>query len=136
MLLNELRECHRPRQAQQLPSHSPDLLAKFRWPPRRVTMPEWHFPRLARRRRNQHAIVRNVFDPPRAGAKNDRVPGAAFENHFLVEFANTRAFRGAGKKYAVKSAIRNRSAVNYSNPPRALAAGELISDTIPCQPRT
>jgi hypothetical protein len=58
-------------------------------------MPKRHFAGLAGSGRDDHAIVSNFFDAPGGGTENDGVAGAAFENHFFVEFADAGAFCGA-----------------------------------------
>ena len=49
------------------------ILAELGGPARGVAVPERQLARLAGRGRDQHAIRRNVFDPPRAGAEHDHV---------------------------------------------------------------
>ncbi len=84
-------------------------------------MPERHFAGLARRGRNEDAIVRDFFDAPGAGAQNDGVAGAALEDHLFIEFADARAARGAGEEDAEQAAIGNGAAVDDGHAPRAFA---------------
>ncbi len=58
-------------------------------------------------------------------------PVRDFEDHFFVEFADARAFCGAGKKNSVEAAIGDGAAVDDGDAARALARREAIRDAIP-----
>ena len=131
VLFGELGKSHRPRQGEQFAGHFSNLFAKFGGATRSIAMPEWHFPGLPRRGRYQHAVVGNIFDSPGARAENDRVAGSAFENHFFIEFADARAFGRPSQKNAIQATIRNGATVDYRDPSRSLAAGELVAYAIP-----
>ena len=77
------------------------------------------------RRRDQHAIVRDLLDPPRRGAEHEGFADAALEDHLLVELADARRARarrrggtrrrGRGREWS----RRWRSATRFA-PSRAL----------------
>src|SRR5437588_11773052 len=90
----------RLRHLQKLASHAPDVVAKLRRTRGCVAMPKRHLARLARRRQNQHAIVRDLLDTPGAGAESERITLTALENHFFVEFADASALFCSSEKDA------------------------------------
>ena len=94
-------------------------------------MPERHFPGLARRRRNHHAVVCDILDPPGGSAQNNGVARAALENHLLIQLAHPRAPGRLRQENSVQTAIRNRPAVDDRHSPRALPAGQLIAQRDP-----
>ena len=55
----------RRRKAQQIAHQPADGQAELERPAGAIAFPERHLARLARRRRHQHAIVRDLFDAPR-----------------------------------------------------------------------
>ena len=60
---------------------SPDALA----------LPEGHEPGDAGRGRDEHAVARDLLDPPRRGAEEERLARAGLVNHLLVELADPAA---------------------------------------------
>ena len=87
------------RQPQQVVHQAADREPELERPAGAVALPERHLARLARRRRHEHAIVRDLLDPPRRGAEHERLADAALEHHFLVELADAR---GAGPVRAAR----------------------------------
>ncbi len=78
-----------------------------------VRLPERHLARFARRRRDEHAVVRDLLDAPGRGAEQERLADAALEHHLFVELADARAGPAlAGEEHAVEAAIGNRAAVD------------------------
>ncbi len=71
MLRRQPRHRHTPRHLAQLPHQRANPPPKLQRPPRLIPMPERHLPRLARSRRHQHAVMRNLIDPPRRSAQNE-----------------------------------------------------------------
>ena len=61
---HQARYCGGMRHLAQLARQLPDLLSEFQRTASRITMPERHLAWLARRRRNQHAIMGDLFDSP------------------------------------------------------------------------
>src|SRR4029450_7467819 len=56
-------------------------------------LPERHRARHARRRRDEHAVARDLLDPPRRGAEQERLPLASLVDHLLVGVAGRRHSR-------------------------------------------
>ena len=78
-----------------------------------VRLPERHLARFAGSRRDEHAIVGDLFDAPGRGAEEERLADAALEDHLFVELADARAGTAlAEQEDAVEPAIRNRAAVD------------------------
>ena len=50
-------------------------------------------PGHARRRRDEHAVARDLLDPPGRGAEHERLPGPGLVDHLLVELAHAAAAR-------------------------------------------
>src|SRR5450432_1872308 len=87
-----------------------DRLPERERAPRTIAVPKRHFPRLARRRRNQNAIVRDLFCAPRARAEQEHFSFAQLEDHFFVELTHAAPALWtvlAGEEYAVQSAVGN-----------------------------
>ncbi len=121
----------------QLAHQRADAPAELQRPPRCVAMPEGHLARLARRRRNQHAIMRDLIDAPRRRAQNECLAGAALEDHLLVQLAHAhRPPFGARKKDAIQPAVRNRPAIQDRQHLRALARCQQVADAVPRHART
>ncbi len=94
-------------------------------------MPERHFAGFAGSGRDDDAIVSDFFDAPGGGAEDDSVTGAAFENHFFVEFTNAGASCCTGEEDAVEPAIGNSTAIDNGDAAGALPRREAIGDAIP-----
>ena len=101
--------------------------AELQRPAGGVALPERHLARLARRRRDEHAVVRDLLDAPGRGAEQERLADAALEDHLLVELADARAGPAlAGEEHAVEPAIGNRAAVDDRDALGALAGRERV----------
>ena len=126
------RRRHVPKRAYQLANLAP----QFQRPAGRVRFPERHLSGYTRSGGDQHAIVRDLFDPPARRAEQERLADPAFEDHLLVELADT-GLRPAltDKEHAVQPAVRNGSAVDDRDTFGALAGGQPVLDSIPGQPR-
>ncbi len=112
----------------QLAHQLADAPAKLQRPAGVVPMPERHLARLARRRRDQHPVVRDLIDAPGRGAQDKGVAGPAFKDHLFVKLAHADrlAFR-PGEKYAVKPAIGNGAAIQDGQHLCPLARRERIA---------
>ena len=120
------------RQAAQLPDQPPDREAQLARSRRAVGLPERHLARLARRRRDEHPVVRDLLDTPARGAEHERLAHARFEDHLLVELAHPRgAFRGAGQEHAVQAAVGNRARVGDGDALGAFPRREQARDAVP-----
>src|ERR1700683_477754 len=135
MLLDQLGEGDLMGKPRYFTAHSANARSKFRGTAGSVTVPERHFAGFARSRRNDYPIMQNFIDSPSASAEDDGVSGAALEDHFLVQFADAAAFRGARQKNAVEAPVRNRAAVNDCYAARALPSRQFVGDPVPGEPR-
>ena len=131
VLFDEAREGGGGRHVEELAGHLADLAAELGGAAGAIAVPERHLAGLAGSGRDGDAIVRDLLDAPGGGAEDDRVAGAAFEDHFLIKLADPRAFRGAHEEDAEHAAIGNGAAVDDGDPLRALSRGELAGDAIP-----
>ena len=105
-------------------AHQPaDREAEFQRPAGAVALPERHLAGFARRGRDEHAVVRDLFDSPGGCAEHEGFAGAALEDHFLVQLADARrAGTGADEEHAEEAAVGNGAAVDDRHSLRALAA--------------
>jgi hypothetical protein len=96
-----------------------------------IAMPERHLAWLARRRRHEHAIVRNLLDAPGGGTKREGLANFGLEDHLLVQLADSRRAIGAREEYAVEAAIWNRSRVGDGHAFGAGASRDASLQAIP-----
>ena len=94
-------------------------------------MPEGHLARLTRRGRDEHAIVRDLFDAPRRCAERERLAHLAFEHHLFIELADAHRPIRAGEEHAVQAAIGNRSGVGNGHAPGAFAPRDRVVHAVP-----
>jgi len=59
--------------------------------PAAVGPPERHLPRLAGGGEDEHAVARDLGDPPAGGPEDEDLARAALEDHLLVELAHALA---------------------------------------------
>ncbi len=142
-LLVEIVMPHEPldggasRQMPQRADELADVSAEFEGAPGRVRLPERHLAGLPGRRRDQHAIVRNLFDAPAGSAEQECFSDAALEHHLFVELTDPRAGPSfADEEHAVQTPVRDRTAVDDRDPLRAVARAEAVVQPVPRQPRT
>src|SRR4029453_2906393 len=88
-----------------------DGVAKFNRTSFAVAMPEGHLPRLARRGRDEDAIVRDFLDAPGGRPERKGLANLALEHHFLVELADSDGPIGPGEEDTVESTIGNGAGV-------------------------
>ena len=130
--LDGRRRGHRDQRAHEL-AHGPSELER---PAHGVGLPERHLARLARGRRDEHAVVTDLLDAPARRAEEERLADAALEHHLLVELADACAGTVlAGEVDTIQSAIRNRPAVGDGDATRALTRGHDVLEPVPRQPR-
>ena len=126
----------RPGQRAQFANQRADASAKLERTARPVAFPERHLARLARSGNNQHAVVRDVFDPPGRSAKDERLVGMRFEDHLLVQFAHTNGLAfGVRKKDAVETAVGDGAGVEDGETCCAVAGRDDVADAIPGKTR-
>ena len=70
-----------------------DRLAELARAAEPVALPERHRARDARRGRDDHAVARDLLDPPRRGAEQEDLARARLVDHLLVELADAAAVR-------------------------------------------
>ena len=110
VMLHQPLDCSCGRQMPQRPHHLADVGAELQRPAGGLGLPERHLAGLARSRRDQHAIVRQLLDSPRRRAEQERLADAALEDHLLVELAHAGAGPAlAEQEHAVEAAIRDGS---------------------------
>ena len=109
-----------------------DRPAEFGRTPDAVAFPERHRSGNAGRRRDDHAVARDVLDSPGGRAEQESLPRARLVDHLLVELADPAA---VGEVDAVEAAVRNRPGVRDRELPRALAAPDRAGGPIPDEPR-
>src|SRR5207302_8233408 len=83
----------------------------------------------AGRRRDEHAVARDVLDPPRRRTEHDHLTGARFVDHLLIELADAAA--AVDDEDAEQAAIGDRACVRDCEPSRALAAADDARGAIP-----
>jgi hypothetical protein len=112
VICDERAEGDRPRLGEKFTRHRADFFAELCGAAGGIAVPKGHFAGFARSGRDEDAVVRDFVDAPGRGAEDDRVAGARFEDHFLVEFADAGPFRCAGEKDSVEATIGNRAAID------------------------
>ena len=96
-----------------------------------VAVPERHLARLARRRRDQHAVVRDLLDPPGGRAERERLADLRLEDHLLVQLAHAHGPVGAGEEDAVQTAVGNGAGVGDGHALGAFASCDGVVDAVP-----
>ncbi len=127
----------RGRQSQQIVHQAADRQPQLQRPAGAIALPERHLAGLARRRRDDDAVVRDLHDAPGRGPEDERLADAALEHHFFVELADARGARpGAEQEDAVQAAIRNRAAVGDCDALGAVARADGAGHAVPRDART
>ena len=116
----------------QLADHPPDPPAELHRPRRRVAVPERHLAGLAGSGGDQHAIVRDLLDPPARGAEEERLPHARLVDHLLVQLPDPRLpLLAARQEDAVEAAVRDGAAVHHRHAARALPRPQHARHPVP-----
>jgi hypothetical protein len=117
-----------PEGAGQLPDGPPQLDTAAGG----VAVPERHLPRLPRRRRHEHAIVRDLLDTPRAGAEEEGLALAALEDHLLVQLAHPpMPPRLPGDEDGIEAAVGDGATVGDGDGAGALSRVQGGGQTVP-----
>ena len=90
-------------------------------------------PGRARSRRDEHAVARDLLDPPGRGAEHERLALARLVDHLLVELADPAA--AVDLEDAEEAAVGDRARVRDREPPRALASLDDAGGPVPDDPR-
>ncbi len=95
--------------------------AELQRPTGSIAVPERHLARLARRRRDDDTLERDVLDAPRAGPEQERLARPALVDHLLVELADPGA---VGQEHAEQPAVGDGAAAGDGQPLRAVAGAQ------------
>ncbi len=120
-----------PRRAAQITNQLADRVAELDGTAFAVAVPERHLARLARRRRHEHPVVRDLLDAPRRCAQRERLADVALEDHLLVELADADRPIGTREEHPVQPAIRNGARVRDGDALCALASGDRPVQPVP-----
>ena len=96
-----------------------------------VAAPERHRPGRAGGRGHDHAVARDLLDPPGGRAQQEGLAGAGFVDHLLVELTDPAAVE---QVHAVEAAVRDRARVRDGEL-ECPAAGRRVLDAVPDDPR-
>ena len=97
-----------------------------------IAMPEWHFAGLTWCWGDQHAIVRNLFDPPSRCAEKKCIAQATFKDHLLIEFSDAGAsLFSSQQEDTIEFAVGNGTAIYYGQRPGALPCREQVLHPVP-----
>ena len=84
------------------------------------------------RGRDDHAVARDLLDPPGRGAQQERLARPRLVDHLLVELAHPPAVR---QVHAVEAAVGDRAGVGHRQLERALARADRVLHAVPHDPR-
>jgi len=122
----------RRRESRQIVHQPANREAELERPAGAIAFPERHLARFAGRRRHEHAVVRDLFDPPRRGAEDEGFADAAFEDHLFVQFADASGARaGTEQKDAEQAAVGDGAAIGNGHAFRTFARGDRAGHAIP-----
>ena len=113
----------------QLARRLADPLPELVRPPHALALPERHRAGHAGRRRDEHAVARDLLDPPGRRAEHERLPLARLVDHLLVELADAAA--AVDLEDAEEPAVGDRAGVRHGEPARAGAAADHAGRAIP-----
>ncbi len=105
-----------------------DGLAELLGAPDGVALPEGHGAGGAGGGRDDHAVARDLLDPPGGGAEQERLPGAGLVDHLLVELADAPP---VGERDGVEPAVGDGAGVGDGQLARALARSDGAGETVP-----
>ncbi len=81
-----------------LPRERSDCGSKLLRPPHALAAPERHRPGGAGGRGDDHAVARDLLDPPGGGAEEEGLARARLVDHLLVQLAHPAARRGGARR--------------------------------------
>ena len=117
------------RQRRQLTREAADRLAELVRAADPLALPERHRARNSRRGRHEHAVARDLLDPPRRRAEHDHLPRARLVHHLLVELADAAA--AVDDEDAEETAVRDRAGVGDGEAARALPPAHDSAGAVP-----
>ena len=118
----------------QLPRRLADASPELVRAPDPFALPERHRTRDARRGRDEHAVTRDLLDPPGGGAEHERLPLAGLVHHLLVELADAAA--SLDLEDAVQAPVGDRARVGDGELAGAGSPADDPADPIPHDPRS
>src|SRR5205814_499770 len=119
------------RERDELARRAADRLAELVRAADALALPERHRARHARRRRDEHAVARDLLDPPRRGAEEERLPGTGLVDHLLVELADTAALE---LEHPVQAAVRNGARVRDRKAAGPRSGAQRAAGAVPDDP--
>ncbi len=106
---------------------------EFSGPSRAIAAPEGNVARLPRSGRDDDAVGCDPLDAPSGGPEDERLTWSAFEDHLLVQFADTRpAF---SKVNGVEAAVGDGASADEGEGARLRASGDRPGRAVPDEPR-
>ena len=117
----------------QLAREPADRPAELDRPSRAGRLPEGELPVLAGGGDDDHAVARDVLDPPSARPEQDDLAAPGLVHAFLVQLTDARAVRHEDPE---ESPIRDRAARDDSEAPRALSCANQVGRSVPDDPRS
>src|SRR5437764_6422726 len=106
-----------------------DLLPELVRPADALALPERDGAGQPRRRRDEDPVARDLLDPPRRGAEQERLAGARLVDHLLVQLAHAPA--AVDEVDAVEAAVGDRARVRHREPARAAPAADGPGRAVP-----
>src|SRR5262249_25728916 len=98
-----------------------------------LALPEGARSRDAGCGRDEHAVARDLLDPPARSAEQERLPGTGLVDHLLIELAD--AATAVDQVDAEEAAVRNRARIRDSEPPCPFASANDAARAVPHDPR-
>ncbi len=99
-----------------------------------VALPERHASGLPERRADDHAVVRDLLDPPARGAEGEDVADAGLVDHLLVELADAGRLL-ADHEHAEHAAVGDRATARHRESLGAGTTGQGAVHAVPHQAR-
>ena len=121
------------REPDELAGGAADRGAELVRAPDALALPERNRPGNARRRRDEHAVARDLLDPPGRGAEQERLAGARLVDHLLVQLADAAA--AVDEVDAEEPAVGDRARVRHREAPRPFAPADDAAGAVPDDPR-
>ena len=121
------------RQGADLADEGAESATELDRPPGSLAVPEGEAPRLAGGGGDDDPVMGDLLHPPGAGAEQDVVAGAAFEDHFLVELPQTRPVRP--EPHRVIAAVGDGAGVHPRQQEGAAPGGEQVVVPVPGEQR-
>ncbi len=106
------------RKSYKLPRGLADRFPELVRPPHALALPERHRPGDSGRGGHEHAVARDLLDPPARRSEQDHLPGTRLVHHLLVQLAHAAA--PVHQVHAEEAAVGDRPRVLHGEPLSAL----------------